>query len=146
LPLGGENRLADCRTGSDLVLPDFVTEPNAVSPQVTATLLTPMLPPDSVDGKVTMPQPNKQFFDWPGTTVISACVGKPQALGGWDSIRKEPLPLRPVLPAGSTWFLKTDNPQALAAYAARGIGLKAAYGFGQVALGIWPTSQGDSSQ
>lgn len=49
------------------------------------------------------------------------------------------MPLRPVLPAGSNWFLEVPDPADIAAHAAQGIGMKTQYGFGQVVLGIWPT-------
>lgn len=145
MPLGGEGRLADCRSSADLRIPDFLNRHArdfGMTKQIAVTLLTPLLPDDADHerGTVAMPAPNQQFFECSGTKVISACVGKPQSLGGWDSIKREPLPLRPVLPAGSTWFLEVSDPTAFAERAGSGFGLKSQYGFGQVALGVWPLS------
>ena len=42
--------------------------------------------------------------------VVSACLGRPQRIGGWDSLARRPLPLRSVLPSGSTLFCEVDNP------------------------------------
>jgi CRISPR-associated protein Cmr3 len=154
LPLGGEGRLADCRElplerrSHDLFnlrWPDAAT-PNPPQ-QVTVTLVTPMLPhdhPESLSGEVQLPKPGESFFGCEGTTVVSACVGKPQFLGGWDSLERRPLPLRPVLPAGSTWFLEIHDPAPLQQLLSRGLGLKTAYGFGQAIVGEWPQHQQSS--
>jgi len=150
MPLGGENRLADCRSCDTLQLPDLTTisavdshlKTNGSKP-VAVTLLTPLLPPDAGNrhsGRVAVPEPGQPFFGCEGTKVISACVGKPQTLGGWDSLNRRPLDLRPVLPAGSTWFLEVDDPVRFAQRATGGFGIKRQYGFGQVALGVWPSS------
>lgn len=146
LPLGGEGRLADCREFKPDAATDF-SVPNGTL-NVAVTLLTPLLPPDSEDkhsGRVAVPEPGQHFFGCENTTVVSACVGKPQTLGGWDSLNRRPLDLRPVIPAGSVWFIKVgdeiSDPEALRNFidrAKRGFGIKTTYGFGQVALGVWP--------
>lgn len=152
LPLGGENRLADCRGCDVLSLPDFVRGSadtlvsNATArKEVAVTLLSPLLPEDAdgrEPGQVETPRPGQPFFGCEGTTVISGCVGKPQTLGGWNSLERRPLDLRPVLPAGSVWFVEVEDDE-VAAFTKRcqsGFGLKTNYGFGQVALGVWPAS------
>ena len=145
LALGGEGRMADCQMVHELKLPSFAPNADQSSRQLTVTLLTPMLPPDGEHGGVITPHPNQPFYDWPGTKVVSACIGKPQSLGGWDSLAGKPLPLRPVLPAGSTWFLEVADRDAISQHIARGIGIKTQYGFGQVVLGVWPTASGDTT-
>lgn len=147
LALGGEGRMADCRTLAAMSLPTAPVDQILASKRIVVTLITPLILPDSNGsdaGSVNSPQPNQTFFDWPGTTVVSACVGKPQSLGGWDSLERRPLPLRPVLSAGSTWFLEVTDASAIVERFARGIGMKTQYGFGQVVLGVWPSTQGDS--
>ena len=147
LALGGEGRMADCRTLEAISLPTAPVDQIRASKRIVVTLITPLILPDSDGsdaGSVNSPQPNQTFFDWPGTTVVSACVGKPQSLGGWDSLERRPLPLRPVLSAGSTWFLEVTDASAIVERFARGIGMKTQYGFGQVVLGVWPSTQGDS--
>ena len=154
LPLGGEGRLADCRNDQQLQFPDFLKAPSngqrsSNQPlKIAVVLLTPLLPRDGDTdsekerGLVAIPLPgkDKNFFDIPDTTVVSACVGKPLTLGGWDGTKREPLPLRPVLPAGSVWFIEVTE-AGLTAFidqAKKGFGMKTRYGFGQVALGEWP--------
>ena len=149
LALGGEGRMADCRTLEAISLPTAPVDQIRASKRIVVTLITPLILPDSDGsdaGSVNSPQPNQTFFDWPGTTVVSACVGKPQSLGGWDSLERRPLPLRPVLPAGSTWFLEVTDLSAVVERSAQGIGMKTQYGFGQVVLGVWPSTQGDSTR
>lgn len=149
LTLGGEGRMADCRTLEAMSLPTAPVDQIRASKRIVVTLITPLILPDSDGsdaGSVNSPQPNQTFFDWPGTIVISACVGKPQSLGGWDSLERRPLPLRPVLPAGSTWFLEVTDASAIVERFARRIGMKTQYGFGQVVLGVWPSTQGDSTR
>ena len=148
LALGGEGRMADCRTEKAMRLPIAPIDSIRASKRMTVTLITPLILKDlagSTAGSVSFPQAKQTYFDWPGTTVISACVGKPQSLGGWDSLERRPIPLRPVLPAGSTWFLEVINPSDVVERSTQGIGLKTQYGFGQVVLGVWPSTQGDSA-
>ena len=161
LQLGGEGRMADCRAVTQLALPMAPLEIIRNSHRVAVTLITPLLPPDAhlaaMSQSMWHDAPRRElrrgashhnvpFFDWPGTTVVSACVGKPQSLGGWNSLERRPLPLRPMLPAGSTWFLEVSDPSAIVERSARGIGMKTQYGFGQVVLGVWPSTPGDSSR
>ena len=60
-------------------------------------------------------------------------------LGGWNTSAREPLPLRPYLPPGSTWFCTIDEGQEDAVCGRHGtcIDVEAALGFGAVALGTW---------
>lgn len=146
LPLGGEGRLADCREFTPDAMPDVAASNGSM--HVAVILLTPLLPPDADQehsGKVAVPESGQHFFGCENTTVVSACVGKPQTLGGWDSLNRRPLDLRPVIPAGSVWFIKVgdeiSDPEALRNFidrAKRGFGIKTTYGFGQIALGVWP--------
>jgi CRISPR-associated protein Cmr3 len=71
--------------------------------------------------------------------LVSACFGKPHMLGGWDSQNKTPLPMRPVLPAGSVFFMEADDEAKALARHGEFIGSFGAWGFGQVliASGDW---------
>ncbi|GIX15058.1 MAG: CRISPR-associated protein Cmr3 [Paracoccaceae bacterium] len=69
-------------------------------------------------------------------TVVSACLGKPQRISGWDTHAGRALPMRLALPAGSVWFLEgADGDRGGAA-----IGLGTKWGFGALALGRWEKS------
>ncbi len=72
-----------------------------------------------------------------GAKIISACLGKPVRIGGWDSIKARPLPLRAYLPAGSTWFCEANGNDEVMASNGKNIGEKSEYGFGQIAIGKW---------
>lgn len=71
-------------------------------------------------------------------TLVSAVVGKPLAISGWDIAHNRPKPLRHFVPAGSVYFFEggqltsqafTETPSDAADYAAMG--------FGSVAIGTW---------
>ena len=99
----------------------------------TVTLITPGAPTDG-----SWRQPYRSLFGLPGK-VVSACVGKPAMIGGWDSRTVEPLALRPHLPVGSTWFIEasaSDEQQILEMHG-KHIGEKPAWGYGQILIGTW---------
>lgn len=132
LPLGGESRLAQCGPwdGNPLPAPPprESFKPDATGHiRFTAILLTP--------GGFAAP-------DLPGAEVVSACMGKPQFIGGWDSLKREPLPLQPFAPAGSVWFCTAATADFAAIHARHGkhLGPHAAHGFGNIVLGQWPTA------
>jgi CRISPR-associated protein Cmr3 len=130
-PFGGESRLAQCDPWPHFPLPNPLPY-DSFKPDgqgcicFTATLLTP--------GGFQTPELS-------GAKVISACVGKPQFIGGWDSLRREPLPLQPFAPAGSVWFCTVSAADFPAIYARHGkhVGPHAAHGFGQLVIGHWPS-------
>jgi len=99
-PLGGESRLAQCDPWNGDPLPkapradSFKSMPRGV--EFAVILLTP--------GRLADPT---SFFS--GARLISACVGKPVPIGGWDSLINEPLPLEPFHPAGSAWFCRRSS-------------------------------------
>lgn len=73
-----------------------------------------------------------------GGRLVSAALGKPQPISGWDVAHNRPKPLRHYLPAGSVFFFEgaqwqgqafTDTPDNEPPFDA--------VGFGQVALGTW---------
>ncbi|MDQ3460560.1 MAG: type III-B CRISPR module-associated protein Cmr3, partial [Deinococcota bacterium] len=71
--------------------------------------------------------------------IISACVGKPVMIGGWDSEKRKPKELVPHLPAGSVWFVEAEASEVAAAKQRHGghIGEKTAWGYGQILIGAW---------
>lgn len=135
IPLGGESRMADLAL---VVTPTPIGAPlDAIreSGRVTITLLTPLRM-----RREKIPGPGCRHEIFAGAEVVSACLGKPIFLGGWDSAERAPLPLRPYLPAGSTWFCTVDNEAVEAVAALHGATLdpdEGALGYGAVALGTW---------
>lgn len=133
-PLGGESRLAQVAPWSGNPFPDA---PKAASfhtdPTGKVRFIVVLLTPGRFDS-------GKPPLD--GVELISACIGKPLFLGGWDSLKHEPLPLEPFLPAGSVWFCEAVAariPDVLKLHG-RWIGQHTAHGFGQIAIGHWPST------
>jgi CRISPR-associated protein Cmr3 len=133
-PLGGESRLAQCEGWQGTALPlgpsaaDF--KPNSQGKiEFTLTLITP----GAFDDLATA---------LPGIEVMSACLGKPIPIGGWDSLKNEPIPLAPFHPAGSTWFCQATSADFTRHHAQHGLWLgdrsTTAHGFGQILIGLWP--------
>ena len=136
VPLGGESRLAACRTWN--VVPTLrmpLAEIDADG-RVVVIALTPL----DLDEAACR---GRRKLDVPGNArVVSACLGRPERIGGWNSLERRPLPLRSVLPAGSALFCEAGEPQRfIDAVAARDglprLGSRQAQGFGVVALGTW---------
>jgi len=71
--------------------------------------------------------------------IISACVGKPQKVGGWDLANNGPRDLTCYVPAGSVYFCraKADQLELIKKLHGRKIGLETEYGFGHVLVGTW---------
>jgi CRISPR-associated protein Cmr3 len=137
IALGGESRMVECRPWDvdlNLGAPLSALEGDG---KVVVIALTPLdLAPQVCVGQVPVAAPGD-------VRVISACLGRPQRIGGWDSLARRPLPLRSILPAGSVLFCKIDNPlrfcDALAGITGLPrVGARQRWGFGVVALGAWP--------
>jgi CRISPR-associated protein Cmr3 len=143
-PLGGEGRSAWIEQQDGKV--DLPKAP-ALRPdkegvlRYTVTLVTPVdlgdAWPDSGDhlnGAAALPG-----------RIVSACLGRAIPVGGWDGLANHPLPLRPLIPAGSMWFLeaKTEDAAAAASWHGRAIGRATGWGFGRVLVGRWaPAGEG----
>jgi len=57
---------------------------------------------------------------WQGRRVklVSAAVGKPQSIGGFDMLKKEPKPMLKMVPAGSVYFFRLlDEDEDISAFA-----------------------------
>ena len=136
VPLGGEGRLAewdewDGELGIE-ALPERIRQDGKVA------LIT--LSPLDLDREIYT---GKSVLDGLGAKVVSACLDRPQRIGGWDSRPPRPghpLPIRSVLPPGSVLFCELFDrrlPDAAKDGLAR-IGARTEWGFGLVALGVWP--------
>jgi len=139
-PLGGESRLAQCEPWKGDPLPKAPGadnfKPNAEERvEFVVILLTP--------GRFADPT---SFFS--GARLISACVGNPVPIGGWDSLNNEPLPLEPFHPAGSVWFFDAPADEfykSIYNWHGHWLGEYTAHGFGQIAIGHWPQLSQPSS-
>lgn len=144
---GGESRLAHSEIEkAERPLPEVPTEKIQESGRFTVSLLTPFLLPSTATGQQTHPHPEDTLHSLSGTKIVSACIGKPIRIGGWNSVHREPEPLLAYLPAGSTWFCELTRPDALDSLLkmhGQTIGDRKPHGLGQIAIGAWPTSKGD---
>ena len=139
--LGGEGR------GTSLALNegwDVLPEPRELKPRHgKLTYAVYVLTPLKVDGS---PEPGKPFAGLPDK-VVSACLPRAQRWGGWNSIRREPLPTEPHLAPGSVIFMEADadNTQSIQQLHGKKIGKKTSWGFGLIAIGAWQDNfQGES--
>ena len=132
VPFGGEGRVA---VGTVAEADVSIVRAGSLTPErgrvrFTVTLLTPGRYGDV--RRVLLAGP-------PGVpgACVAACIGKVVPAGGWDSRRREPLPLEPLVPAGSTWFFEADENLVDEITALHGYNAGDHYGFGQILIGNW---------
>jgi len=135
LPLGGESRLALCSPWQQALALTAPLPAVVASGRLLVVALTPLaLSAEQILGRAPLPE-------LAGARVISACLGRPLRIGGWDSLARRPLPLQSFLPAGSVLFCQLLDPAAGGALAAgcglARIGARQRWGYGLVALGTW---------
>ncbi len=173
--LGGEARMAYVSQAPEELCP-CLKLPAAPQPQETTrclvlSLVTP-LPVFSSDDK-SPPLPGRNFAAgkdkenesfWQGRVagdgqdnagtevkVVSAVVGKPERVGGWDVRHHCSLPVRSFIPAGSCWYLDVENQQQAkkVVNALHGsyltTGNDRALGYGQVLVGLAPEPETDET-
>lgn len=125
--LGGESRMVSLEIYDHFTLPEAPDlEPSSGTLRYTVTLITPVggvgLPGDTLPG-----------------ALVSACIGKPVMIGGWDGKARRPKGLEPHLPAGSTWFMEArehEKEEILEHHGAY-IGEKTEWGYGRILIGAW---------
>jgi CRISPR-associated protein Cmr3 len=99
-PVGGERRMARWRPASTALptVPAAVVE-SAMRGAVRVMLATPAI----FDGG-WLP---RRLFDAPeGSTLVSAIVGRPDVVSGWDLAQRRARPSRRCAPAGSVYFMR----------------------------------------
>lgn len=97
---GGERRMVRWRrAGRSLPSAPHAVLESAESGAVRVVLATPAL---FVDGW----RPERLFDAPDGSTLVAACVGRPEVVSGWDLAKGEARPSRRCAPAGSVYFLK----------------------------------------
>ncbi len=135
--LGGEGRMAAIDI-SDFSSPLLKPVPlKVVDGKIlfTVTLITPGRYQPAVIAEVIENGP-------PGIPgqCVSACIGKLQQIGGWDSLNRRPLPLQPAIPAGSTWFYEADANLMEDIVSLQEQQVADPYGYGQFIIGNWEVS------
>lgn len=141
VPLGGESRLAECREWNAQLGLDSPLAGIMAAGRVAVIALSPLdLDADICNG-------GRPLDDAGQLRVVSACLERPQRIGGWDSLNRRPLALRSVLPAGSVLFCEAGDTGELERAARDGngvirLGARQRWGFGLAALGFWPGEGG----
>ena len=140
VPLGGESRLAECREWNGEVTFDIPLKTIVNDRRAMVIALSPLdIERDVYCGR----QP---LTDFGGARVVSACLDRPQRIGGWNSFAHAPLPLRCALPPGSVLFCEIPESELCRDIVATGAGLirlgaRQEWGFGLAALGSWPSER-----
>ena len=136
-PLGGEGRMCQMEIleGSDMpVLPPM---PSLSIRQGRVRYSVILLQPTATSRP---PQPQEENYAGLPGIVVSACLPKPVLVGGWDSVTRRPLPLRPLLAPGSILFLEAEAGRLDAIQRLHGasVGANGDWGFGLTVIGQWP--------
>ncbi|GIX17749.1 MAG: CRISPR-associated protein Cmr3 [Rhodothalassiaceae bacterium] len=131
-PLGGEGRAAAV---SELEKPPALPEENKAAEGEKAAYIAVFITPADLAER---PKPGEAVDGLPGR-VVSAAIGKPVRIGGWDGVARRPIPLRACLPAGSVLFLEECDGRISAC----SIGRAREWGFGRVLIGRWPVPSQD---
>ncbi len=129
---GGEARLATCQTLDEQWSRPTCPE-QLIRERGRAAIV--LVSPTRFDSGLEIPEE----FE-PGLELVSACVGKPIWIGGWNSLERRPKPLTPYLPAGSVLFVKNRDEEAMKKLLALHdghLGQKREQGFGHVFVGTW---------
>ncbi len=134
-PLGGEGRAAAV---SELEKPPAWPGNGKAAAGAGGKCIVIFLTPADL---AEWPKPGAEIADLPGR-VVSAAIGKPVRIGGWDGVARGPIPLRACLPAGSVLFMEgAEAPPPREG--ACGIGRAREWGFGRVLIGRWPVPSQD---
>jgi CRISPR-associated protein Cmr3 len=138
VPLGGEGRWAESQPWHD----DAACE--APLSEVLASRKALVIALTSIDADGEFFRARGRITALGDATIVSACLPRVERVGGWATDRGggRPLPLRSILPAGSTFFCEIGDPAGLRAAieCADGlprVGQRQRWGFGAVAIGLW---------
>ncbi|MGP6188506.1 MAG: type III-B CRISPR module-associated Cmr3 family protein [Vulcanimicrobiaceae bacterium] len=148
VPLGGESRMAAIERLDDPLEIPLHTSMRATSDSgaihFVFVCLTPLRLP-LLEGSPVAARSGTAFFGafgLPGIDLVSAAIERPIYLGGWDSLERTPLAMRPHLLPGSVLFCRcppADFAQ-LCEDQPRGLGSDRRLGINQYTVGVIPTS------
>lgn len=146
LRLGGEARMAQLEELPQAVklpkAPKFEGDKGAIV--LMLYLITPLPSPQQnrADENYIKGKFIQNFLgDELAIEVISAVVGKPERIGGWDLKNHKSLPVRSFIPAGSCWYLQCESKDAAQIInklhtSFLTSGTDKALGYGQVLVGL----------
>jgi len=126
LRLGGEGRMANVRVQK------AVDSKLRKNDGAVGTAMIVLLTHGDFDGE---PEPKLE-----GIEIVSACTGKAVREGGWDYKKRQPKPLKSLVPAGSVYFIKEHEKGAIE-HLETHIGKRTTFGYGEIAVGLWEDKQ-----
>ncbi len=133
-PLGGESRLAACESIEPPAFPSQQTdEENSILLLVTPGCFTSGnwwgAGPEEGAGKLASNLVGK---------VATAIFDRPLGIGGWNSLKGQPLPMRPFVKPGAVWWIQGNNTIVDSPNSILKIGECTDHGYGLVFLGKQP--------
>ena len=134
VPVGGEGRLAECGEWVGAGCLDQTV--GQTGGRLAVVAVTPVnLGPAVIHERQTIAELG-------GARVVSACLGRPLRIGGWNSLARRPLPLANFMAPGSVLFCEGGGRKRLerSALGLFRIGSRTEWGFGLVAIGAWPAT------
>jgi CRISPR-associated protein Cmr3 len=130
---GGEHRVARFEPATAPKLPNA----KLTGTFYAAIAVTPVFLKDA-------PLPGGAIAGLPGT-LVTACTAKPFWLGGWDSQKQKPLPMRQIVPAGAVFFMKCDENKRPVGDKPLAAGSATQWGFGHCLAANWPVREDKES-
>ena len=137
ITLGGEGRMADCREWDGHLAIETPGKEVTSDGRFALIALTPL----DIDEDVYVGRQPLEVLG--GALIVSACLDRPQRVGGWNSLVRRPLPQRSVLPAGSVLYCeRPESAQSERTMTADGglirLGNRTRFGFGLAVASVWP--------
>lgn len=124
------NELLEEISSLETVLDDFEEEEKVC---FTISLITVGTYPENKIMNVIRFGPISFLQEW----CVSASIGKVIQAGGWDLKKNQPRPMRPLIPAGSTWFYEIPLDQKEKVTALLKDIEANTYGMNQMVIGRW---------
>jgi CRISPR-associated protein Cmr3 len=138
-PFGGESRTAYCQEWAGSLRLSMPVDRICADGRFVLIALTPL----DLSRQVCLG--HAPLADLGGARVVAACMDRPLRIGGWDSLSRQPRPMRSYVPLGTVLFCECPDRGALRVAIERicdgmplpSIGGGRNSGFGCVALGTW---------
>ena len=134
LPCGGESRLAACEPWEAGLRVKLDSETGGSGTVVLVAVTPVLLEHDVACGRSKL--------SIGGARIVSTCADRPLRIGGWDSLRRAPLPMRNAIAPGSSMFCEVERIDELRKALAGGllrVGAMTTAGFGLCVVGKAPT-------
>jgi CRISPR-associated protein Cmr3 len=146
--LGGEGCLASISMQNETSLPVPPNLIDSINRSGRFRLIT--LQPADLDGSWLPPGfkavQRNGITVWEGSLkgipldLLSACLAKPERIGGWDIAAASPAPVKSCVHPGAVYYFQAKpglGSKIVELFHDKGIGKRDAFGFGHVVVGCW---------